>query len=165
MMGVVGAASMRIGRAFVWRLAVLACALPSCDAGEPVEEPPGPVPALLEQIARPVDGATVHLVRLVQHGDVYAFEPDEVRIPTGDVVRFVLAGGQPESIVFDAGSATPEAAAFIGEHSLNLGVLLTEAGQAYDVDFREAPPGQYPFLSLPHSVHGMRGVVVIESAG
>ena len=54
-----------------------------------------------------------------------------------------------------------EAASFIRGHSLHLGVLLTDPGQAYDVAFTGAPPGRYPFLSRPHVGRGMRGEVVI----
>jgi len=118
---------------------------------------------IVDRLTESGDGNAVHLVRLVQRGDQYAFEPAHFSIPSGDVLRFVLAGPQPESVAFDPGAATPEAAAFIRERSLHLGTLLVEPGQAYDVSFRDAPVGQYPFVSVPHGLQGMKGMVeVIE---
>lgn len=125
------------------------------------EGPPEPGPEVLERITRRPDQGAVHLVRLVQRADVYAFDPDRIAIRSGDVVRFVTSGGQPESIAFDADTAAPEAAAFIRAHDLHLGALLTVPGEAYDVAFVDAPPGDYPFLSRPHVGHGMRGVVTV----
>ena len=129
--------------------------IPSVSIGESAPEP-------LESITRPAEDGTVHLVRLVQRGDRYAFEPAELTIPSGDVVRFVMAGSQPESVVFEAPSEDPEIATFIRSRGLQHGVLLTDAGQAHDVSFRDAPPGRYPFLSLPHASQGMRGAVTVQ---
>jgi plastocyanin len=151
-----GAAALLIGTF----LAAAGC------AGEiPAEEAPeiesGPVP--LERITRPAEDGDVHFVRLVQRGDRYSFEPAELTLPPGDVLRFVMTGSQPESVAFDPASATPEAAEFIRGRNLHLGVLLTDVGQARDVSFRDAPPGRYPFLSLPHADRGMRGVVTVQA--
>lgn len=126
---------------------------PSGNAGES---------ELLQQITRPGDGGSVHLVRLIQSGDRYAFEPSQISIPSGDVVRFVMVGSQPESVVFDAGGLSTEAAEFVRRGELDRGILLTESGAAYDVTFRDAPPGHYPFRSLPHSESGMRGIVIVR---
>lgn len=121
---------------------------------------------IAERIIGPGEGGAVHFVRLVQRADRYAFEPSELTIPPGDVVRFVMVGGKPESIAFAPDESSPRAAAdFIREHSLHLGVLLTEAGQAYDVAFRDAPAGRYAFRSLPRDSEGMHGVVIVGDPG
>lgn len=114
-----------------------------------------------EQITRPAAEGSVHLVRLVQRGDQYAFEPSDLTIPSGDVVRFVATGAQPESVAFEPGRATPAAAEYIRARSLHLGTLLTDPGQAYDVAFTDAPAGAYPFQSIPHAQRGMRGTITI----
>lgn len=106
-------------------------------------------------------GATVRVVRIVQHDRRNAFDPPGLAISPGDAVRFVLTGGRPESVVFDDATATPEAAEYIREHSLNLGVLLVEPGQTHEVSFTEAPPGSYPFRSIPHAEEGMTGIIVV----
>ncbi len=132
------------------------------------EEPPAsldvpPPDDLLDRITRSADDGSVHLVRIVHRPDRYQFEPARLTIASGDLVRFVMTGSLPESIVFDPLTATPEAAAFIRGRSLNLGVLLVDPGQSHDFSFQGAPPGIYPFLSIPHSDRGMTGSVeVIE---
>jgi plastocyanin len=112
--------------------------------------------------APPPARGDLHLVRLVARVDSYAFEPDEVRIRPGDVVRFVNTGYQPESVAFDAGEATPEVGEFLQLHGLVAGPLLTGPGAFFDVSFENAPPGVYPVSSVPHRAHGMRGRVIVE---
>ncbi|HUE95156.1 MAG TPA: plastocyanin/azurin family copper-binding protein [Longimicrobiaceae bacterium] len=138
----------------------------SSACGEPPAPPGDPTAAggsqILDRITRPGDGGEVHLVRLVQRGDSYAFDPAELTIAPGDVVRFVTTGSQPESVAFQPDGATAEAAEFIRSHGLDRGALLTEPGDDYDVTFPEAPPGYYPFQSLPHAGYGMRGTIRVE---
>lgn len=153
------------GSIFSLLLAVLAVGTACTGSAAPPPEPAVPEADALTTITRPGDGGAVHLIRLVQQGDNYAFDPAEITIPSGDVVRFVMGGEQPESVVFDADQATPaEAAEFVQGHDLHRGILLTRPGQAYDVPFRDAPPGRYPIHSLPHSERGMRGVITVRGA-
>ena len=140
--------------------------LAACADAEPVEQTADAAagPQALEGITAPADAGRVHLVRMVQRGDRYSFEPDTIQIPTGDVIRFVMAGAQPESVAFDKSSATPEMQAFIDAGVLARGVLLTNPGDSYDVSFRGAPPGSYSFHSIPHVLQGMRGLIQVEAA-
>jgi plastocyanin len=147
-------------RAWRWR-AVIVLTMAACTGSPPTEAPAEPINDLLARITRPGDGGSVHLVRIVQHGDRYEFDPSRTSIASGDVVRFVMVGTQPESVAFDPVQATPEAGEFIRANSLHLGVLLVEPGQAYDVAFREAPPGAYPFHSIGNADRGMRGIVQV----
>jgi plastocyanin len=161
---------MRFRRAEVAARVLTAAALlslPGCGGEAPALEasPEDERPNALERITRPTEGGQVHLVRLVQRGNRYAFEPAEISIPAGDVVRFVMVGGQPESVAFDTAQASPEAAQFIRANQLHRGVLMTDTGQAYDVPFPDAPPGIYPFVSLPHGSQGMKGTVTVVPPG
>jgi plastocyanin len=144
-------------------IVVLLALLVGCgdEVGIPFQDTTVAEPEVLERITRPVEGAAVHLVRIVQRGDAYVFDPAEIRVAPGDVVRFVMSGSQPESVAFEAAAASPGAAEFIREHMLHLGVVLTDPGQAYDVSFLAAPPGRYPFHSIPHATEGMRGEVLV----
>jgi plastocyanin len=138
---------------------LLAPLFPACvsETAPPAEA--ADVTGVLQDISRPVSGGAVRRVRMTQRGDRYAFEPAEIRVAPGDVVRFVMVGNQPESVVFDtAGLAEPQAA-YIAERGLDRGVLMTDPGSTLDVGFAEAPPGDYPFRSIPHSTAGMTGVV------
>lgn len=145
------------------RAAAALLALGAC--GEAGETPPAAAPGdtLLSRIAAPVEAGRAALVRMTAEGGGYAFEPAEVRVRPGDVVRFVLAGTQPESVAFDTAGLPPPAAEFLRAHGLLRGPLLTRAGQVYDASFRDAPPGRYLFFSVPHAAFGMRGAVVVET--
>jgi plastocyanin len=116
---------------------------------------------LLDRLTTAPRGVNVHLVRMVSRGDTYAFEPDEIEVRRGDLVRFVMDSPQPESVAFGLDGLSPEAAEFVRQHDLGHGELLTAAGDVYDVSFRDAPPGRYPFRSIVHAERGMRGVVVV----
>jgi plastocyanin len=159
--------SVRASRGLLPPFVLLLCALllGACDREPPplaAGGDPDPAAEVYDRITGPGDGGEVHFIRLLQRPDQYAFDPAESTIPSGDVVRFVMVGGKPESVVFDPAGATPaEAAEFVLANGLHFGVLLTEAGQAYDVPFRDAPSGRYPFRSVPHEAEGMRGVVVV----
>lgn len=143
-------------------LLALALAVTGCAAEAPPEPSADRPSDVLDRITRGTENGDVHLVRLVQSGDRYRFDPDRIIVAPGDVVRFVMEGSQPESVVFDRVEGTPQAATFVRENQLHLGVLLTRAGEAYDVDFEGAPPGAYPFRSVPHAGHGMTGIVEVR---
>jgi plastocyanin len=132
-----------------------------CDQGVG----PGDSPAdttLLDRLTAAPRGVDVHLVRVVASGDEFGFQPSEVVVRSGDVVRFVMVTSQPQSVAFSVSDLTPGAEQFVRDTDLMHGELLTSAGEVYDVSFRDAPPGRYPFHSIVHAARGMRGVIVVE---
>jgi plastocyanin len=122
---------------------------------------------LLDRITVVPRGVNLHLVRMVTRGETYAFEPAEIPVRAGDLVRFVMVTSQPQSVSFELAELSPEAQQFVRDNDLLHGELLTGAGEVYDVSFAGAPPGHYRFLSIVHAERGMRGVVIVdgESAG
>lgn len=105
------------------------------------------------------DGGTVRIVRLVARGDRYAFEPNEVQVRSGEVIRFVHTDNQPESVAFDTAGVPAGGVEFLAGRNLLTGPLLTVPGAVYDVSMEGAPPGTYSFFSVPHSERGMQGRV------
>jgi plastocyanin len=146
--------------------ALLALALLSaaCERAAPVADVAGEPAETggLDHINRPAAGGAVHLVRLVARPDGHAFDPDRVQLRAGDVLRFVATSHQAESIAFDTLALDPAVLDFLRERGAARGPLLTRPGQVYEVDFRDAPPGEYPFHSVRHREHGVRGVAVVE---
>jgi plastocyanin len=142
---------------------VLTAALLGCNGSQPApngeQEPTGAGTVALTAPAP--DGGAVHIVRMVARGDQYAFEPDEVTVRPGDVVRFVQTGHLPEAVAFDPEAAPGGGLDFLQRQNLLHGPLLTEPGVFYDVAFLEAPPGEYGFFSVPHRQHRMNGRVVV----
>jgi len=137
--------------------------LGGCDRGETPGEEPAAAGAGTVALTAPAPGrGAVHIVRLVARGDQYAFEPAELTVRQGEVVRFVQTGHQPETVAFD-GTAAPEGGTeFLHSHDLLYGPLLTEPGVFFDVAFSDAPPGDYLFFSVPHREQGMQGRVTVE---
>lgn len=149
-------------RALLAALLLTAACSDAPDEAPAAGAPAAPDTGVLARISRPVEGGGLHLVRLVARGSAYAFDPAEVRVRPGDVVRFVLAHPQPEAIAFDTLAADSTARRYLAASDLMHGTLLTQPGQVYDVRFGDAPAGRYPFFSVPHAGEGMTGVVVVE---
>ena len=105
------------------------------------------------------DGGRVRIIRLVARGDRYSFEPNEVEVRPGEVIRFVHTDNQPESVAFDTAGAPAGGVEFLAGRNLLTGPLLTVPGAVYDVSMEGAPPGTYSFFSVPHAEHGMQGRV------
>jgi len=153
--------AIRLRTALTAVFAVL-LSIAACDrASAPGEEATEAEPELIDRLTTAPRGVNVHLVRMVSRGDTYAFEPQEVEIQSGDLVRFVMDSPQPESVAFGTEGLSPEAAEFVRQHDLSHGELLTSAGEVYSVSFRDAPPGRYPFRSIVHADRGMTGVVIV----
>jgi plastocyanin len=146
-------------------LLALALLAGSCAQGAPTGEDAAAGPEEsgdLGHITRPAGRGEVHLVRLVARPDGRAFEPARVQLRPGDVLRFVATSHQAESVAFDTVALDPARLGFLHERGAVRGPLLVRPGQVYDVDFGDAPPGEYPFHSVPHRAAGMRGVALVE---
>lgn len=145
-------------------LGFLALTLCGCGGGDsPAEGAREPAGAGTAALTTPAAASgSLHIVRLVARGGEYAFEPAEFAVRSGDVVRFVQTGRQPEAVAFDPAALPAGGAEFLEQNSLLRGPLLTEPGVFFDVSFRDAPPGDYPFYSVPHRESGMQGRVRVE---
>lgn len=87
------------------------------------------------------------------------FEPETVRVRSGDVVRFVAADRHLHAIAFDAGQLSAEAARFLEQTNQLKGPPLLTEGASWIVSLAAAPPGVYPFVDLSH---GARGTVIVD---
>jgi plastocyanin len=146
------------------RFGVLLLALvAACGRDHPPEDESAPEGAETVALTTPAPGGgALHIVRLVGRGDRYAFEPAEIQLRRGDVLRFVQTTHQPEAIAFDSAAAPADGAEILAERGLLRGPLLTEPGAFFDIPFAEVPSGEYPFFSIPHRDFGMRGRVIVE---
>lgn len=88
------------------------------------------------------------------------FEPADLTVWRGDVVRFVHAGAMPHNVEF---RRTPSGARL---GSLRQGPFLTEAGETYEftIDERFAP-GTYRYVCTPHAMVGMVGALTVVERG
>ena len=107
-------------------------------------------------------GADLHEVMVTGAGAVDSIAPEQVRVSTGDAVRFEVGDHRTHALTFD----TPELQPAIREYLERTGQLrgppLVNEGAAWVVVLREAPAGRYPFYCRAHDA---TGVVVVEAEG
>jgi plastocyanin len=96
----------------------------------------------------------------------YKFDPANVTIKSGDIVKFVAASGGPHNVGFDASGIPSGAAAVLqknmtGQQAPLMGPIVNN-GDSYSVSFAGAPPGQYHYFCLPHQSLNMVGVITVQ---
>ena len=115
----------------------------------------------------PAGTGKTHDVNMVLDGSKYKYDPDNLTIKSGDVVRYHNKSGGPHNVSFWPDSIPGGAADVLKKNMPNQmapleGPLLTEPDVVYEVSFAGAPKGDYKFYCLPHLALGMHGKVKVE---
>jgi plastocyanin len=101
---------------------------------------------------------TVHEVKMVDISMTsFAFEPAEITVKRGDVVKWIHAGtlGQPHNVEFREG----------GLAGL-MGPMLLSVGDTYELTIDERfLAGANPYLCTPHEAMGMKGTITVSEGG
>jgi plastocyanin len=108
-----------------------------------------------------------HVVRMELEDGKFRFEPAEVKAKSGDRIQFVMAGGAPHNVAFDAARIPESAHAALSKTLTNriqplAGPLLSKDGATYTITLTDVPAGRYPFFCMPHMSMGMQGVLIVE---
>ena len=108
-----------------------------------------------------------HDVNMVLDGSKYKYDPENLTIKSGDVVRYHNKSGGPHNVSFWADSVPSGAADALKKNMPNQmapleGPLLTEPNTTYEVSFAGAPKGQYKYYCLPHLALGMRAKLTVQ---
>ena len=108
-----------------------------------------------------------HVVRMVQEGTAYRFEPANLTIKTGDRIRFVNVSGGPHNVSFDPAKVPDDvekvlSAAMPNQIQALWGPLLTEANADYTVSFAGVKPGSYEYFCMPHMAMNMKGTITVQ---
>ena len=115
-----------------------------------------------------IKGDTI-IVRIVGDSKGYRFEPSDVRIQPGGVVRFVAVSGTPHNITFDQSLPDGVKAALRSRMANTLsdlsGPLLLSPGDSYTISFAGVPAGTYAFHCTPHFSLGETGQVTVSQGG
>lgn len=102
---------------------------------------------------------TVIIVKMVDKSATeFAFEPANVTVKPGDIVRFVQTGAMPHNVEF---KKTP---AGVDLGALRVGEYLTVPDQVYEikVDAKFAK-GVYEIACTPHESLGMKGTITVKA--
>jgi plastocyanin len=115
----------------------------------------------------PAGTGKTHDVNMVLDGSKYKYDPDNLTIKSGDVIRFHNKSGGPHNVSFWPDSIPGGAADVLKKNMPDQmapleGPLLTEPDKTYEVSFAGAPKGVYKLYCLPHLALGMRGKVTVQ---
>ena len=108
-----------------------------------------------------------HDVKMVLEGSKYKFDPENLTIKSGDVVRYHNTSGGPHNVSFWADSIPSGAADPLKKNMPNQmapleGPLLTEPNAVYEISFAGAPKGEYKYYCLPHLAMGMKAKLTVQ---
>jgi len=100
----------------------------------------------------------VHEVRMLDDGGRFRFEPAELNVRRGDLIRFVQAGTMPHNVEFVRNTAP--AGVDLGDRWV--GGYVMARGDAYEVRVDDAfADGTYDFICSPHAALGMKGRITV----
>jgi plastocyanin len=160
-----GAAKMRMTS----MVAGLAVVLAACGGEKKTQEQPaaGESAGAAPAAAAPAATGKTHDVNMVLDGSKYKYDPDNLTIQSGDVVRYHNKSGGPHNVSFWPDSIPKGAAEVLTKNMPDQmapleGPLLTEPDAVYQVSFAGAPKGEYKVYCLPHLALGMRGKVTVQ---
>ena len=115
----------------------------------------------------PAGTGKTHDVKMVLEGSRYKYDPENLTIQSGDVVRYYNTSGGPHNVSFWADSIPSGAADPLKKNMPNQmapleGPLLTEPNAVYEISFAGAPKGEYKYYCLPHLAMGMKAKLTIQ---
>lgn len=97
----------------------------------------------------------------------FRFEPSNITVSKGDVIKFVNASGGPHNVAFDpskipAAAKSSLSAALPNQMSSMTGPFVTTPNGTYTMTFTNVPPGKYDYFCTPHLALGMKGVITVK---
>lgn len=108
--------------------------------------------------AAPAGQGTVHEVRMVttQGGASGEFQPAEITVKQGDIIRYINDGGAAHNANFQTAQGNPAGATLPAATP-----LLVTPNQTADVQVTMGP-GTYNYQCDPHVATGMVGKVIVQ---
>ena len=154
-------------------VAGLAVIVAACGGEKKTEQPAAGGDSVGAPAAAPTPAAAQaatgksHDVNMVLDGSKYKYDPDNLTIQSGDVVRYHNKSGGPHNVSFWPDSVPKGAADVLTKNMPNQlaplqGPLLVEPDAVYEVSFAGAPKGDYHIYCLPHLALGMRGKLTVQ---
>ncbi len=90
------------------------------------------------------------VIRLGGGRDQEHLLPSQVEINEGESIKFISLDHRLHSLLFLSDSLSPEMARFLSETRQFLPAPLMNQGDCLELNFNDAPPGRYVFVSRGH---------------
>lgn len=106
------------------------------------------------------DEIHVVTVRMVDKSATeYAFEPADITVEPGTLIRFELAGSIPHNVEFKGGPSGTD----LGD--AKMGPFLLATGQTYEIMIDERfALGTHKYVCTPHEMMGMKGTITVQNS-
>jgi plastocyanin len=142
---------------------------PAASTAAPAPATPGTAaPAAPGAVAKvAATGQTVD-VKMVGDDKGYRFEPADIKIKSGDAVRFTMVSGGPHNVSFDPATITDAASKAQLDANMDQKMselsspMLMNPNEQYTISFGGVKPGTYPFHCTPHLAMGMKGTITVQ---
>jgi plastocyanin len=141
--------------------------LGACGGEKKPEQAAPPAAAPAAPAAQPAATGAVHEVQMDFDGKKASFDPVDLTIKSGDVVKWIVRTGPPHNISFDPKGIPSGADAFLnGAMKETMGPLIgpmeIAIGNSYEINFAGAPAGVYHYFCTPHVPFGMKGTLTVQ---
>jgi plastocyanin len=140
----------------------------TASTAAPAASTPAAAPGAPGAVAKvPATGATVD-VKMIGDDKGYRFEPADIKIKSGDAVRYTMVSGGPHNVSFDPATITDASskaqldANMDNKMSELSSPMLMNPNEQYTISFGGVKPGTYPFHCTPHLAMGMKGTITVQ---
>lgn len=101
----------------------------------------------------PTPESTTYGVSMVD----FSFQPTQLTVRQGDVIRFEQVGDMPHNVEF---KKTPSG---VDLGDTRMGPFLVAKGTVYEIRIDDRfEPGVYTFICTPHEQMGMKGMITVK---
>jgi plastocyanin len=116
--------------------------------------------------AMPITGKTIE-VKMIGDAKGFRFEPANITAKVGDGVKFIVEGGGPHNVAFDATKVPADAKAQLDANfgtdrmgELSSGLKMNP-GEAFVLSLGGVKAGKYDFNCTPHLAMNMKGTLTV----
>ncbi len=112
-------------------------------------------------LAQTADDDNVIVVKMIEESTaVWRFEPADITVRAGNVIRFVQEDIMPHNVEF---KSVPKEAQI---DDIRMGRFLLTKGEVYEIEIDERfEIGLYKYVCTPHAPLGMVGTITVTDGG
>jgi plastocyanin len=126
-----------------------------------------PVSAATQPAAAIRHASKTVVINMVLNAKGMRFDPSDIVVNSGDLLRFVNLSGGPHNVAFDAATVPVAAkmalsAAMPSQMMALMGPLISAPKGTYTMALSNVPAGKYSYYCTPHRAMGMIGSITVK---